>query len=155
MDCARTLWDDDRCVVGDTEARRLLYFLSRGSRVAADLIDGMRCLLDRERLRRVELQLDTHARRTHEVDVDTLIELAAPGIAELLDAVALLGQCGHRLRHHRAVVCIGAGQRVAQDIADAKDLVDRMKHKMVMRDRFLAKKAAKMAALQQKKTDKD
>ena len=43
----------------------------------------------------------------------------------------------------------------AQDIADAKDLVDRMKHKMVMRDRFLAKKAAKMAALQQKKTDKD
>ena len=43
----------------------------------------------------------------------------------------------------------------AQDIADAKDLVDRMKHKMVMRDRFLAKKAAKMAALQQKKTDRE
>ena len=39
----------------------------------------------------------------------------------------------------------------AQDIADAKDLVDRMKHKMVMRDRFLAKKAAKMAELAKKK----
>ena len=43
----------------------------------------------------------------------------------------------------------------AQDIADAKDLVDRMKHKMAMRERFLAKKAAKLAALRQKKTDKD
>ncbi len=39
----------------------------------------------------------------------------------------------------------------AQDIADAKDLVDCMKHKMVMRDRFLAKKAAKMAELAKKK----
>ena len=39
----------------------------------------------------------------------------------------------------------------AQDIADAKDLVDRMKHKMAMRDRFLAKKAAKLAALSHKK----
>lgn len=43
----------------------------------------------------------------------------------------------------------------AQDIADAKDLVDRMKHKMAMRERFLAKKAGKLAALRQKKTDKD
>lgn len=43
----------------------------------------------------------------------------------------------------------------AQDIADAKDLVDRMKHKMAMRERFLAKKAAKLAELQQKKKDKD
>ena len=39
----------------------------------------------------------------------------------------------------------------AQDIADAKDLVDRMKHKMAMRERFLAKKAAKLAALRQKR----
>ena len=42
-----------------------------------------------------------------------------------------------------------------QVIADAKDLVDRMKHKMAMRERFLAKKAGKLAALRQKKTDKD
>lgn len=43
----------------------------------------------------------------------------------------------------------------AQVIADAKDLVDRMKHKMAMRERFRAKKAGKLAALRQKKTDKD
>ena len=43
----------------------------------------------------------------------------------------------------------------AQVIADAKDLVDRMKHTMAMRERFLAKKAGKLAALRQKKTDKD
>lgn len=43
----------------------------------------------------------------------------------------------------------------AQVIADAKDLVDRMEHKMAMRERFLAKKAGKLAALRQKKTDKD
>ena len=30
-----------------------------------------------------------------------------------------------------------------------------MKHKMAMRERFLAKKAAKLAELQQKKKDKD
>lgn len=46
---------------------------------------------------------------------------------------------------------LAASHPDAQDVADAKDLVERMKHKMVMRQRFLAKKAAKLAALQKNK----
>ena len=53
------------------------------------------------------------------MDIDALIEFSAPGIAELLNAITLFGKGSHGLRHHRAVIRIGAGQRVAQDIADA------------------------------------
>ena len=40
---------------------------------------------------------------------------------------------------------------IAQDIAAAKDFVDRMEHKLVMKARFAARQAEKLAALQQKK----
>ena len=80
---------------------RLLDLLGGRSRIAADLIDRMRCLLDRKRLRRVELELDAHAGGAHEMDIDSLIEFSAPGIAELLDAITLFGKGSHGLRHAR------------------------------------------------------
>lgn len=36
------------------------------------------------------------------------------------------------------------------DIAAARYFVDQMKHKLIMKERFLARKAAKLAALQKK-----
>jgi len=39
----------------------------------------------------------------------------------------------------------------AQDLAEARDFVERMEHKLVMKKNFLAKKAAKLAELQKRK----
>ncbi len=46
---------------------------------------------------------------------------------------------------------LAASHPDAQDIAAAKDFVDRMEHKLVMKARFAARQAEKLAALQQKK----
>ncbi|MBE6074365.1 MAG: flavodoxin [Selenomonas ruminantium] len=46
---------------------------------------------------------------------------------------------------------LAASHPDAQDIAAAQDFVDRMEHKLVMKARFAARQAEKLAALQQKK----
>ena len=66
----------------------------------------------------MELELDGHAVRAFELDVDALIIFSAPGIVELLDRIAGRCELAEDIRHG-LLIAIGVNrQRIAQDVVN-------------------------------------